>query len=398
MENPSDLNTPQAPLRAGIIGVTGYAKHVLESFLPLVEKNLVRFSGATVRRPENAPEICSLLQDMGCRIFPDYRQMLEALSGRVDICIIPTGIESHLPMSAEAMAHGAHVLVEKPLASCVADAQGVIEASSHWQRRVAVGFQDLCSEPILEAKRRIVAGELGAVRRIRAIGAWPRGFAYYQRNAWAGCLRKEGKAVFDSPLNNAFGHLLNLGLFFAGPSLERAARPGRVEGCLYRTYPIESFDTASIHVSTDGGAEIACYVSHASEEEIAPCLVVEGDHGHVKWLYEKTVSLVDGDGRIKWSLFLEKAPELRKTAARIVTMAFAEGTPLVNSAESALSHVMAIEQLHAAAPIQGIPKEKILEEEGRLYIGGSGDWLRQSFADGVPLTREELLDPVWFSA
>jgi predicted dehydrogenase len=379
-------------LNVAIIGVSGYGQYVLNSFLPLVDEGRIRLCGATVINPEIVPETCDALRGMGCWLFKDYQEMLKSLSGEIDLCLIPTAIELHRPMACDALAHGAHILVEKPLAGCVADAEEILSASRRWNRRVAVGFQDLCSEPILEAKRRILCGEAGTLRSIRAIGVWPRGFAYYQRNAWAGCLWRDGKAVFDSPLNNAFGHLLNLAFFFAGSTFATSARPVDVQGELYRAYSIESFDTGAIHVTTEQNLRIDCYVSHAGEEAIPPYLIIECDQGRIEWLYEKTITLTGTDGIVKWQMSLETAPQLRLTAARSTMRAFEQEEPLVNSAESALSHVLAIEKLHAHTAIQNVPRRRIIAEADRLFIEGSANWLFRSFEQGGPLLVDEISD------
>ena len=49
--------------------------------------------------------------------------------------------------------------------------------------------------------------------------AWPRYFNYYARNNWAGKLAMNGTWVFDSPVNNACAHYLNLALFWAGAAI-----------------------------------------------------------------------------------------------------------------------------------------------------------------------------------
>jgi predicted dehydrogenase len=373
-------------LNVAIIGISGYGKYVLDAHLALAAEGLVHFLGATVAHPAKVPDACALLRGMGCELFGDYQQMLEKLSGKIDLCVIPTGIEWHLPMACAAMSHGAHVLVEKPLAGSVADGEEIIATSHRLNRRVAVGFQDLCSEPLLEAKRRMMQGDLGTVHRIRAMGIWPRDFSYYRRNAWVGCLRRGGKAVFDSPLNNAFAHLLNLALFFAGSEFAEVARPAAVDGRLFRTYPIESFDTGSIHVTTCRDIRIDCYVSHAGDREVPPRMVIEGERGRIEWLIDKTITLYGTDGEVKWSIPLNTGLELRTISARVTAQAIDRGEMLVNTAENALSHAMAIEKLHAGSVIQDVPKEKILQIGDGLVIASCENWLTESFEKGTPLS------------
>lgn len=370
------------PLRIAIIGVSGYGKFIYDSFLSLVPEGLVRFVAATIINPQEVLETCSTLRGMGCEIFPDYREMLEKFRGGIDLCIIPTGIEWHQPMTCQALECGAHVFVEKPLSGCVADAQKIIDASRRYERRVVVGFHDLCSQPILEAKKRLVEGDAGKIQHISALGVWPRGFSYYRRNGWAGRLHHQGRAVFDSPLNNAFAHLLNLSLFFAGDRIENVAEPRSVHGCLARAYPIESFDTASIRVETITGIRITCSVSHTAKDLVNPHLIITTDDGMVEYRQEQTISHVDAQMRVRWSFPLESLPQVRLTEARRITLGILNETPLVNTAAAALPHAKTIEQLHQSTPIENFPPDRIVESPEKLYVEGLSSALTESFARG----------------
>lgn len=381
-------------LKVAIIGVSGYAKYVLDSFLRLAEESRIILAGATVINPLDAAETCAQLRRLSCRIFGDYEEMLRQLDGALDLCLIPTGIEWHRPMAEEALRRGAHVLVEKPLAGCVADAEAIIAAARRYGRKVMVGFQDLCSKPILEAKRRILRNEIGRLREVRAIGAWHRDFSYYQRNEWAGRLLNRGRAVFDSPLNNAFAHLLNLTLFLAGSEFDGAAFPATVEGRLYRAYPIESFDTASVHIRTEREIAIDCYVSHACEELIPARLIATGDHGSVEWRHEREISLLGADGGVRWTRPLESVEEIRSTIAQEVIRAIARDETLANTAGCALSHTMAIEKLHASSPIRNVPEELVLRGEDGLFIEGGAAELNESFENHLPLRLIKRTEPV----
>ncbi len=86
--------------------------------------------------------------------------------------------------------------------------------------RVAVGFQYLESDFIRQLKRRLLAGEIGDIRSIRASSATSRKDSYYQRGSWVGRLDMEGVPVFDGPASNGLAHLVHLVMYFAGSSEE----------------------------------------------------------------------------------------------------------------------------------------------------------------------------------
>ena len=72
------------------------------------------------------------------RLFNDFHAALEAT--KPDLAVIATYSDSHADFACAAMAAGAHVFVEKPLATTVADARRVVEAAQRHGRKLMVGY------------------------------------------------------------------------------------------------------------------------------------------------------------------------------------------------------------------------------------------------------------------
>lgn len=70
--------------------------------------------------------------------FPDLPAALSAV--RPDIVIIATWPDSHAALAIQAMEAGAHVFVEKPIATTVADAQAVVATAERLGRKLVVGY------------------------------------------------------------------------------------------------------------------------------------------------------------------------------------------------------------------------------------------------------------------
>ena len=140
----------------------------------------------------------------------------------------------------------------------------MIRARDEAGKLVAIGYQWSFSSPIQRLKRDILAGGLGAPRRLRSVCLWPRDEVYYTRNDWAGRQRAaDGSWILDSPVNNAMAHDLHNMLYLLGPSIDRSAQPVEIVAELYRANDIENFDTAALRVRTTSGAEVLFYGSHA---------------------------------------------------------------------------------------------------------------------------------------
>src|SRR5690606_37279986 len=112
--------------------------------------------------------------------------MLREQRGRIDLCLIPTGIPWHARMTIAALRAGANVLVEKPLAGSIAEVEAVHAEEKRSGKFVAVGFQDLYDPGTAWLKKELVSGTIGTIQAVRFLGLWPRRRSYFTRNEWAG--------------------------------------------------------------------------------------------------------------------------------------------------------------------------------------------------------------------
>ena len=74
------------------------------------------------------------------RGYPMFGTFEEGLATRPDLAVIATYSDSHADYACAAMEAGAHVFVEKPLATTVADARRVVETATRTGRKLVVGY------------------------------------------------------------------------------------------------------------------------------------------------------------------------------------------------------------------------------------------------------------------
>ncbi|GAT32185.1 predicted dehydrogenase [Terrimicrobium sacchariphilum] len=330
---------------------------LLDSVIPALKAVQGSLVAATAIGADGESPTARALSNAGCAIFSDYQQMLSTFRGRIDLCIIPTSIHWHARMSVDAMGAGAHVLVEKPLAGSVADALKVTEASSRTGRFAAVGFQDMYSTTTYEIKKFLCSNRLGRVRSIFVSGSWPREKPYYDRNDWAGKSFKDGWAVQDSPINNAFAHFLNLALFFSGSGIEKFARIEHYGGKLLRCYPIETFDTAKVKLQTTEGVQIDCTFTHSDEDLVDPVLTITLDQGSLVWDFENIARAAHKDGTevARWKL--DTSSEARLAMMTNVLHCLESGDDPMFPARTALIHTRVVERIMSSLPIENFNSE-----------------------------------------
>tara|TARA_R110002049_G_scaffold23545_3_gene83395 strand:+ start:120451 stop:121494 length:1044 start_codon:yes stop_codon:yes gene_type:complete len=74
----------------------------------------------------------------GYPVFTDFHAALAEVTP--DLAVIATYSDSHADYAVAAMEAGAHVFVEKPLATTVADAQRVVDTATRLDRKLVVGY------------------------------------------------------------------------------------------------------------------------------------------------------------------------------------------------------------------------------------------------------------------
>lgn len=296
-------------IKVGLIGISGYSGVHFSYLQPLIEKGVITLVSCVVINPEQVPEQLETLKNLGVKIYPSTEAMYAEQSGKLDLVCIPTAIAWHERMTVEALKHGANVLVEKPVSSSNESVARMIKAEQEANGKfVAVGFQHTYAREIQFMKQYLVSGRLGKVKHVVCTGVWPRNDAYYSRNNWAGKLySSDGVPIWDSPINNAFAHYLNIELFLSGEKFGKSAHAVSVEGNLYRAREeIETFDTCALRFTTDSGIRIETMLTHASDKASSVKIRVECENGEVIWDAAGTWQIIDAEGNVLYSGIIEQ--------------------------------------------------------------------------------------------
>ncbi len=359
-----------------IIGVSGYGNVHYNLLLDFVREGKACAAAAAIINQDEEAEKCETLRSMGCEIFSDYREMFDVFSGKADLCMIPTGIPLHRPMTVAALEAGMNVFVEKPVAGTVQDVRAMINAENKSGKTGAVGFQFMYSECTMKTKQEILNGAVGNIESLACRVLWPRGMDYYSRNGWAGKLKSGDDWILDSPFNNAMAHYLMQMLFFAGGTEIECAKPVSVEAELYRVKEIESPDTACIRVETERGIPILFYVTHACTETIHPELRISGSKGELLWGNEGTSLSAGGNTE---PLCAQDYQSSRNRMFDSI-IGIAEGRDdFVCTLEAALYHTLCVNGAHESSSIHTLGDR---EQSGDTHvIPGVGDIIDAAFRE-----------------
>jgi predicted dehydrogenase len=346
----------------GVVGIHGFSRahiHWLEELL--AQGKPVRFPVAVAHARHLDESYAVSLEQKGVRLLPDFQTLL-VQRNEVDVITLPVGIPLHVSLALPALDAGFHVYLEKPVAGDIADGLTLAEAARRASGCLFIGYQDLFQPPAWNLKRLLLSRSLGSLRRIVVMAAWPRAASYYARNHWAGKLRVNGTWVFDSPVNNACAHYLNLALFWAGSTEPNAASPVAVTAELARAKPIESADTTALRVETREGPEILFAASHACATARGPLFRLECERG--------TILTQRGNGRFDWTIHIPNRPPETRDAGVPMVNPFDAVAQVLNGEEvpvctldQALAQTRAVNGAFLSSPVQTAPSDEIAVEE-----------------------------------
>lgn len=147
-------------IRAAVIGVGAMGKHHARVYTDLEGVEL-----AAVADPDEARRQ-ALARRFKVPAYPDHAALLAA--ERPDVVSVAVPTIHHHAVALCALQHGAHVLVEKPIASSLAQAEDLIRQAAARGLTLAVGHIERFNPAVLELKRRLQDGELGRIFQVQS--------------------------------------------------------------------------------------------------------------------------------------------------------------------------------------------------------------------------------------
>lgn len=130
----------------------------------------------------------------------DYRIILDDDS--VDACVVATDSGSHYKIAIDCLKAGKHVLVEKPMALSITEANEMIKIAEGNNVKLAVSFQNRFN-PLVQALRRKIEDEsFGKIFYGVTTVRWNRNEAYYKEATWRGTWEKDGGVLMNQCIHS----------------------------------------------------------------------------------------------------------------------------------------------------------------------------------------------------
>jgi predicted dehydrogenase len=144
------------PIGVAVVGYGYWGPNLARN---IAERPELRLMGLCERDGERGKDFAKRYP--GCTVERELDEML--LDPRVQALAIATPPRTHFELARRALEAGKHVLVEKPLATSVAQARELIELAASVERVLMPGHTFVYSPPVNKVRELIHSGELGDV-------------------------------------------------------------------------------------------------------------------------------------------------------------------------------------------------------------------------------------------
>jgi len=219
-----------------------------------------------------------------CDSGRDHRDFLDEV--RPDVVHICTPHDRHVPIAIDALERGVHVLLEKPVANTIAEADRLVAAvKNHPDVKIGVCLQNRYNLTSQAARDLLASGELGQAVGGSAAVLWHRDAAYYAARPWRGEKRRAGGGVL---INQAI-HTLDLLQWLLGEVTALRGHAGR-----YGDLPIDVEDTAHVLLDHAPGGRSVFFATVANAVDSPVTLEIVAEHGTLLLRGDLTVAYADG--------------------------------------------------------------------------------------------------------
>lgn len=136
-----------------------------------------------------------LQADTSIKRYTDYKAMLEEV--QPELVSIATESGLHAEIAIFCIKHGVHVIIEKPMAMSMADANEIIRLSEEKKVKVSACHQNRFNIAIQEMRQALEKGRFGKLSHGSIHVRWNRNQNYYTQAPWRGTWDQDGGALMN---------------------------------------------------------------------------------------------------------------------------------------------------------------------------------------------------------
>ena len=136
-----------------------------------------------------------LEQDTSIRRYTDYKEMVETEKPTLVGIATESGI--HAEIALYCIAHSVNVIIEKPMAMSMADADAIVEAAQRNHVKVCACHQNRFNPAVQATRKALEEGRFGKLSHGSIHVRWNRNKGYYDQAPWRGTWAQDGGCMMN---------------------------------------------------------------------------------------------------------------------------------------------------------------------------------------------------------
>ncbi|MBP3885396.1 MAG: Gfo/Idh/MocA family oxidoreductase [Olsenella sp.] len=143
-----------------------------------------------------------MLDKAGCGDFPeaaryaDYKAMLDE-HPEIELVAIATESGEHARIALDCIDAGKHLIIEKPIAMSIADADEIVRRAAERGVKVSACHQNRFNVAVQQLRAALDAGRFGRLSHGSIHVRWNRGRQYYDQAPWRGTWAQDGGTLMN---------------------------------------------------------------------------------------------------------------------------------------------------------------------------------------------------------
>lgn len=150
--------------------------------------------------PENMQEKSDKFGLEAVKKYEDYHELLTA--EKPELVAIATESGKHAAIALDCIEAGCNVIIEKPIALSIKDADAIIEAAEKKGVLVCANHQNRFNKSIQYIRKALEDGRFGKLSHGAAHIRWNRGPQYYEQAPWRGTWAQDGGCLMNQCIHN----------------------------------------------------------------------------------------------------------------------------------------------------------------------------------------------------
>lgn len=181
-------------MRYGLIGCGRIATNHIKA----VMKNQLELISVCDIVPEHMESLLSkhgLEKDASIKRYTDFKKMID--ENNLELVAIATESGIHAEIAFYCIKHGVNVIIEKPMAMSIADADQIIRLSKENNVKVSACHQNRFNVAVQEMRKALDEGRFGKLSHGSIHVRWNRNRDYYTQAPWRGTWAQDGGALMN---------------------------------------------------------------------------------------------------------------------------------------------------------------------------------------------------------